>query len=180
MERQFDREKFKDAMHYVVAKAGSHPGFGAIKLYKVLWFSDAKSFLITGEPITGEEYIRRQYGPVPKHALLVRSELEHEGRIRVWEDRYYNRPITRFQSKLPADAHRLTAEERKTLDYWIKTIDEDHTAQSISDESHDYAWEIAKMGEVIPLYAFLATRWEDPTDEELERAKKRYAGRGLH
>lgn len=180
MEAEFDREKFKDAMHYVIAKAGSHPGFGAIKLYKVLWFSDAKTFLLTGEPITGEEYIRRQHGPVPKHSLQIRSELEDEGRIKVWEDRYYNRPITRFKAQRPALTGRLSADERKTLDYWTKHIDEDHTSSSISEESHDYAWEIAKMGEVIPLYAFLATRWEDPTDEELERANKRMSGRGLH
>src|SRR5262249_36624697 len=31
------------------------------------------------------------------------------------------------------------------------SIDKEHTATSISEESHDYAWDIAKMGEELPL-----------------------------
>ncbi len=179
MSAEFDREKFKDAMHYVIATAGDHPGFGAIKLYKVLWFSDAKTFQRLGAPITGEEYVRRQFGPVPKHGLQVRTELEQEGRIKIWEDRYFNRPITRFKSRCPSATSRMSRDEVLTLDYWAKHIDEDHSSSSISEESHDYAWEIAKMGEVIPMFAYLANRWEDPTDEQLAKARKRLAGRGL-
>jgi len=179
MNAEFNREKFKDAMHHVIAAAGDHPGFGAIKLYKVLWFSDAKTFQRSGAPITGEEYIRRQFGPVPKHGLEVRSELEREGRIKVWDDRYYDRTVTRFKSRQPAITNRLSHDEILTLDYWAKHIDEDHTSSSISDESHDYAWEIAKMGEVIPMTAYLANRWQDPTKDQLAKAKKRLAGRGL-
>lgn len=178
MSFEFDREKFKDAMHYVVSRAGDHPGFGAIKLYKVLWFADAKTFLTTGKPITGEEYIRQKWGPVPKHSLPIRTELEQEGRIKVWEDRYFNRPLTRFKSRRPALTNRLSRDELLTLNHWIKTVDEDHTAGSISDESHDYAWEIAKMGEPLPLYAFLASRLRDPTDEDFERARSRWGSRG--
>jgi hypothetical protein len=42
---QFDREKFKSLMHYVIAKAGDEDGFGAVKLYKILWFSDARAYM---------------------------------------------------------------------------------------------------------------------------------------
>jgi hypothetical protein len=178
MSFEFDREKFKDAMHYVIASAGDHPGFGAIKLYKVLWFADAKNYLVKGEPITGEEYVRRQFGPVPKHALQTRTELENEGRIRVWEDRFFDRPVTRFKAKRPASTSRLAPDELTTLNYWIKHIDEDHTSTSIGDESHDYAWEIASMGETIPLFAFLASRLRDPTEDELAKARRRMGNRG--
>lgn len=47
----FEREKFKRLFHYVVWKAGKKDGFGATKLYKVLWFSEARTYLLTGEPI---------------------------------------------------------------------------------------------------------------------------------
>jgi hypothetical protein len=175
---EFDREKFKDAMHYVIALAGDRPGFGAIKLYKVLWFSDARTFLLEGHPITGEEYIRQKYGPMPRHGLPVRTELEKEGRVRIWEDRYYNRPITRFKSQRLLANSRLSSEEMGTLRHWALEISGKHTAETISDESHDYAWEIAKMGETLPYHAFLAAeRLRDPTEEDFKRARKRWGDR---
>jgi hypothetical protein len=175
MGAEFDREKFKDAMHYVIAKAGGHRGFGATKLYKVLWFSDARTFMVTGEPITGAEYIREKYGPVPRLAMPMREEMAREGRVKIWMDNGQ----WRFKALLGPSMGRFSASERQTLDWWIKHIDEDHTAESISDESHDYAWEIAKMGEVLPYHAFLASRWRDPTDDELADAKRRLGSLGL-
>jgi len=176
---EFNREKFKDAMHYAIARAGGHAGFGAVKLYKVLWFSDSKTYLLRGKPITGEEYIRRQHGPVPKHSLDILSELQKEGRIKVWKDQLNDYGQWRFKSLRPAQTSRFDNEELHSLNHWIRCIDEEHTAGSISDESHDdYAWEIARMGEPLPYYAFLANRLRDPTQEDFERAKRRWGTRG--
>jgi len=176
---EFDREKFKDAMHYVIARAGGHAGFGAVKLYKALWFSDSKTYVLRGRPITGEQYIRQKHGPVPKHALEIMTELENEGRIKVRKAWFGDYGQWQFKSLLPASTARLDKEELQSLDHWIRCIDEEHTAQSISDESHDdYAWEIAKMNEPLPYYAFLANRLRDPTDEDFGRAKRRWGTRG--
>ena len=49
----FDREKFKQLVHYVIWKAGKRDWFGATKLNKVLWFADARAYVLTGRPITG-------------------------------------------------------------------------------------------------------------------------------
>ena len=73
----------------------------------------------------------------------------------------------------------FTAEELKTVDYWIEHIDKDHTAQSISAVSHDYAWDIAKMGEELPLFAILANRIREPDEQELERLQRRAKELGL-
>jgi hypothetical protein len=61
----------------------------------------------------------------------------------------------------------------------MRHIAEDHTAESISDESHDYAWEIAKMGEPLPYYSFLASRLRDPTEDELRKARGRTGSLGI-
>src|ERR1700693_6090469 len=140
---EFDRKKFKALLHYVVWRAGDKDGFGATKLYKVLWFSDARAFMLTKEPITGETYIREKYGPLPKHATGIISELERDSAIRVWNDRYYDKPIRRFKSLRNPDRLSINDEQRKIVDYWVH-IASDHTATSISEESHDLAWEIAK------------------------------------
>jgi len=166
----FDREKFKRLVHYVIAQAGGRPGFGATKLNKVLWFADARQYITTGQAITGADYIRQQFGPVPKLIMPIRDELVAEGKIRV--DPPASKYVGwRFRSlRSPGDVG-LTDKERQTVDYWIKHISEDHTADSISEESHDYAWEIAKMGEPLPYFAFLANRVREPNEEEIEWAK---------
>lgn len=164
-------------MHYVIAKAGDHDGFGAVKMYKVLWFSEGKAWLLKGEPITGAVYIRDKHGPVPKEGLAIRRELAKEGKIREWSEPYFNVEITRFKSLSPVDVSGIDPDDLKTIDWWIAHIDEEHTAESISEESHDFAWELAKMGEQLPYYAILAQRIRPATDDEkrsaLARAKKR-------
>lgn len=173
MQREQDVPKLKDAMHYVIARAGTRPGFGATKLYKVLWFAETRMFTLHGQPIYAAEFIREKHGPVPRLAMPLRDELEDEGRIKVWQDRFYDRKVWRFKSLIPAPTDRFSAEELATLDYWIRHIDEDHTATSISDVSHDYGWAIAAMGERLPVFACLAERLRDPTPAELERARRR-------
>lgn len=178
MNAEFDREKFKDAMHYVIALAGDHPGFGATKVYKALWFAEGQIFMLEGHGIYNAKFIREKHGPVPQMAMPVRKELTDEGRVRIWEDRYGNRRQWRFKSLRQPSTQRFKKSELDALKHWAAHIDQDHSAQSISDESHDYAWEIAKMGEELPIFACLASRWRDPTDDELESARKRLASRG--
>jgi len=176
---QFDRDKFKALLHYIVWKTGDVDGFGATKLYKILWFSDARAYMLFGEPITGETYVREKYGPMPRHAMTVIDELARDGAISVSQDEYFNKPIRRFHSERVPDKLSLSAQQRNIVDYWIKHIAHEHTATSISDESHDYAWEIAKLGEVIPYHAIFANRVRDPEGDELEWAARRARELGL-
>ena len=176
---QFDHDKFKAILHYVVWKAGDKDGFGATKLYKVLWFSDAQSFLLHGQPITGETYVREKYGPLPRHADAIIRELANEGALRFWNDTYYNKPIRHYRSLRTPDRISVTEEQRKIVDRWIIQIADEHTAASISEQSQDYAWEVAKLGEEIPYHAIFASRIRDPEGDELEWASRRAKELGL-
>jgi hypothetical protein len=172
----FDQDKFKRLVHYVIAQAGAHAGFGATKLYKVLWFAEARRWVLTGRSISDEIFIREEHGPVPKHGMQTRTALVREGKIRQqkmagaygeWQ----------FTSLKPPSLEGISLEERQTLDHWIRVVDKEHTAASISEKSHDYGWEIAKLGEPLPLHAVLAERRREPTVEELEWAKEAAARR---
>jgi hypothetical protein len=176
---QFDRGKFKALLHYVVWKAGKIQGFGATKLYKVLWFADARAYMLLNESITGEAYIREKYGPLPKHALSVIDELQVEGAIRVSSGLFFNKKIRHFESLRTPDKLSITDKQREIVDYWIRHISTEHTAESISEQSHDYAWEIARLGEEIPYRAIFANRIRDPKGEELEWASHRAKELGL-
>ena len=176
---QFDRDRFKSLLHYVVWKVGDRDGFGATKLYKVLWFSDARAYMLQGTPITGESYVREKYGPLPRHALSVIEELRTEGAIRRSSDDYFGKTIRRFHSLRAPDKLSLNEREREIVEYWVEHIADDHTADLISDQSHDYTWEIAALGEEIPYHAIFATRIRDPKGEELEWASRRAKELGL-
>lgn len=172
---QYDLEKLKRLIHYVAWKAGKNDWFGATKLYKVLWFADARQFVLTKKPITGAVYVREKHGPIPKHAMQARAALVSEGALQIAKEG----KLTRFVANTKPDISIFSPEEIAAVDYWIKHIDEDHTAESISEVTHDYAWEIARMGEEIPLYAVLATRIREPNEQELGRLRQRAKHLGL-
>jgi len=170
---KFDKEKFKALIHYVIWKASARPNFGATKLYKIAWFSDARTFMLTGHSITGAEYVRQEHGPIPRLGKVIRDELERDKAISQWKDREYNYQSWKFKALKRPDLNALNSEEIKTIDWWTNHIADEHTATSISEESHDYGWEIASLGEKLPFTAFLAHRVREPNDSELAWAKQR-------
>lgn len=172
---QFDREKFKLLVRYIAWKAGRRDWFGATKLNKVLWFADARLFVLRGKPITGASYIREEHGPVPRQYMPIRRELESEGYIRVFKEG----SLIRVTTDVRPDMSKFTKEEMQTIDYWIDYIDKEHTAKSISDKSHDYAWDIARENEELPLYAILANRIGEPNEQELEKLRSMAKAHGL-
>jgi uncharacterized phage-associated protein len=172
---QFDREKFKTLVVYIAWKAGRRDWFGATKLKKVLWFAEARAFVLHGQPIVGATYIRQKHGPVPRQFMPIRVELERERQVKVFKEG----KLTRITADAKPDMSRFTAAEMQIIDHWIEHIDKEHTAKSISEQSHDHGWEIAAMDEEIPLYAVLAERIREPTDQDLERLKEKARSHGL-
>lgn len=169
--QQFDKEKFKTLVLYVIWRTADVRDFGSTKLNKALWFSDARAFEAFGKAVTGETYIREKFGPVPQHILPVLDELQSEGLIQAWREPYFEFEIARYRAHQPPDMSAFSADELGIIDWWIKHIAEEHTAASISEASHDYAWKIAKFGERLPYQAFLARRIRQPHDDEIEWAK---------
>jgi hypothetical protein len=168
----FDKERFKRLFHYVVWKAGKRDGFGATRLYKVLWFSEARTYVLTGKPLAGASYIREKYGPVPREAVPISKELVREGAIKAWKDNYGDHDTWYFAALRLPDTSRFSETERRTVVDCINCIDDEHTAKSISDKTYEHAWEIAKVGEDLPFYAILVEWLREPTDEELQLAKE--------
>lgn len=174
----FDRDKFRSLVLYVIWRTGDTPGFGATKLNKVLWFAEARTFEAHGRPIAGETFIREKFGPVPQHIKPVLNELIESGAVQMWVEPYYEFEIHRYRAHEPPDHSVFSPEELSFIDWWIKHIAEEHTASSISEKSHDYGWQVAGMGEELPLHAFLARRLRQPTEDDLEwvRNAKRSPG----
>jgi hypothetical protein len=111
---EFDKQKFKHLVHYIIWKVGKDDWFGATKLNKVLWFVDARAYVLTGKPITGETYTRGEFGPVPQHIMSIRRELEREAAIKVTQEG----ELTRLTPTRPAEPNWFSEGELKSIDWW--------------------------------------------------------------
>lgn len=148
--------KFKRLVHYACALCDDTSKLGATKLNKVLWYSDTFAYRLTGKSISGETYLKRQYGPVPARILRALRELEGEGILHVRESAYFGKPKREYVVLKPANPSVFSEEEREIVRQVVDIVCNEHTAASISDLSHDEIWDAAEIGEEIPLYTVLA------------------------
>jgi hypothetical protein len=167
----FDKEKFKNLVLYVCSKCEPKE-LGSTKLNKVLWYSDMFSYLYHEEPVTGETYVKRQFGPVSKHVLPIINELEQEGKLVTREDDYFGYGKKEYIALKKPNLDLFTGPEISLVDDLIEFICKEHTAKAISAASHDRIWELAEIGEEIPYHAFLASKLGEIDEEDIEWAMK--------
>lgn len=178
-----DKAKLKALVHYVVENAPNPKRLGKTKLNKILFYSDMEAYLEFGRPISGEEYVKFQFGPVSKHIEEIVTELEREDAIavaRIPDHSHHLDPYAaRYQyfALRSANIAAFSAPEIKIVDAKIKAICS-KTATAVSRQSHDLVWESAEMGELIPYYTVFAGLLRKPRPDAVEWARERIAERG--
>ena len=75
-------EKLRGLILHICIRSEDDEAFGAVKLNKLLFFSDFLAFVRLGKAITGQEYQKLDHGPAPRRMLLVIREMERSGVIR--------------------------------------------------------------------------------------------------
>ena len=169
-------EKFTALVHYIIQECTDRPSeLGAVRLNKVLWFSDVIAYKLHGRGITGESYVKRQYGPVPKHILQTLEELEREDKILVLEPEY-RFDTRKFIARTAPASQTLSDEERAIAGAVLDDV-LGRTANAVSEMSHDAIWQAAEEGEEIPLFATLAGHDGEITEEVIEWAARSCAQR---
>lgn len=147
-------EKLKAVAHFIISECRNAPEqLGATRLNKVIWFADVISFQTEGLSITGEAYVKRQYGPVPRHILQALRSLENDGSISIREPEV-EYEVRRFYLLRSPASQALSEGERRILQDVLNAI-LGITANKISEMTHDQIWEAASAGEEIPLEATL-------------------------
>ena len=168
----FDREKFKDAVHFVIHHVGDNGGrnsLGTTKLHKALYYSDILRFLDTGQPLTGEDYLRQRFGPTARHLAWAIQELEKERRISVSRVNYFGFAKSEYAADAAFRSNRLASDEIALITHVIEFVCQ-HTAHEISEFSHDEVWSSVAMGERIPYYAAFAMLPAELTEDDIEDA----------
>jgi len=161
-----NRNKFKSLVHYVCAKCDDPSLLGATRLNKILWYAETFAFLNFGESMTGAKFVKRQFGPAPTAIVPVLEELVGEKLLLVREVSFYGFPKKEYISlKTPTLGSSFTPEQISIVDGVIDAVCNDHTAKSIVSLSHDAIWEMAAIGEELPLYTALAEQGEITEDD---------------
>lgn len=140
---------------------------GKTKLFKLLYFTDATHVRTVGQSITGVEYLKYPYGPVPMQGAFALKELQKHRLIR------YNRiqlPNKQFRWDITAlqmpDMTTFTEQEMHTIHQVIKQYGED-TASVLSWRSHqESAWLFAE--EWMPLHLAPEKRLVEPNAKNAE------------
>jgi uncharacterized phage-associated protein len=145
----YNSEKFKELLNYIISKVGSQSNVGKTVLYKLLYFADFDYYETYQEFLSGEEYRKIDYGPAPCHFSTIIEELEDENKIRyipsprgsLIPEKYIS--ITDFIPNL------LTTKEIKIIDEVIKKYG-GFKATKISELSHqDIPWKATEDSQII-------------------------------
>lgn len=166
---QFDRAKFKDAVHYICSKCPVDE-LGKVKLHKILYFADMMHFIQTGVPLTGVQYQKQRYGPMARHLGWAIDELIKENRLRVEKRDYFGFEKVDYHALGVVDSERLNGHARRVLDEVIEFV-RSRSAKTISELSHSAAWDAVGMGDTIPYYsAYGLYQATEVTDEDVDAA----------
>ena len=160
-----DMQKFKSLVHYVCAQSPSRAKLGATKLNKILWYAERDAYVRLGEPISGAKFVKRQYGPVPAAIVPILKELEAENAIVIREVEVFGKFKREFISMNRPNISGFKPEEISIINSAIYAICHFHTAESISERSHDEVWHLAAIGEELPLYTVFSVPGEVDEDD---------------
>jgi len=160
-EPEFSPDKFRALMLYAAhrARESGDRWFGAVKLNKILYYSDFLCYQRHGRPITGAHYQKLEEGPAPKELLREREHLIAQGLAQVTPVQVFNYVQHRLVPTAPsiaADEH-FDEHEIAVIDEVIREL-EPLTAAEVSEMSHrEMGWRGALLKEEIPYEtAFLA------------------------
>lgn len=144
-----------------------HPkvqNLGQTKLYKLIFFCDVTHLREHGESITGSEYIKYQYGPVPSRAEKALKHLKKENALEVTRkilDTTGDFEIMEIKANRIPDKSLFTKEEIATVNLIAEKLGK-ASASQLSDLSHkEPAWIEADMHKKLDPQLMFYGREED-------------------
>lgn len=145
----FDKEKFKQALHFIVYRAGAIDNVGKTVLYKMMYFSDFDFYELHNVSITGETYVKLPLGPGPKHFDQTIKELEKVGAIRELESFYHKLTQKKIVSLREPKLDKLNGEEIKIIERVVARLANMNASQASAYSHEDIPWKATEEGEEI-------------------------------
>ncbi len=138
--------KFKNVLLYILERCAGKPNVGETVLYKLLYFSDFNYYELYEEHLTGANYRKLPFGPVPQKLDTIIGQMIEKGQLQRVKTEYHGYPQTRYLPLEKADLTELRASEKEIIDRVIEQMS-DWSAAAISNYSHkDLPWEVTEEG----------------------------------
>lgn len=158
---EIGRKRLGELVRYVCARCRRLPALSMTRLNTALWYVDATSFRLWGYTISGEaSYVKWQHGPAPKKIMPVLERLERSGHLAArWATHYGYRKREFLSLESPDAPHfkkMFSERERSVIDGIVDNVTRGHAATWDDDVSHEAIWNVAELGEDIPVFAVLA------------------------
>jgi len=165
-------QKFKELLLYISEKCAHDRRFGAVKLNKILFFSDFIAYAQLGNPISGFEYQKLQNGPAPRNLVQIRKQMENDRELALQEVPLKSGKIQKRTVNLRRPNLNLFSAEEIALVDRVVTVLSDKYAEEVSDLSHrEVGWKVVAMNETIPYEtAFISD--EPLTPIEIQRGRE--------
>lgn len=142
-------EKFRNILLYILERCAGKPNIGETVLYKLLYFSDFNYYELYEEQLTGAEYRKLHYGPVPQKLDIIINQMIRDKQIERFISDYHGYPQTRYIPLVKVNLLKLKASEKEVIDR-VLDLYSDWNAIKLSDYSHnDVPWKATEEGEVI-------------------------------
>jgi len=142
-------KKFKNILLYVLERCGGKPNVGETVLYKLLYFSDFNFYETYEEHLSGAQYRKLPFGPVPQNLDNILHKMVEKGQLQQIKTEYHGYPQTRYLPLDKADLTKMTAAEKDVVDRVIDRFS-DWSASAISEYSHkDLPWQATNDGDII-------------------------------
>jgi len=164
-------EKLRELILHICIRSEDDEAFGAVKLNKLLFFSDFLAYLRLRKAITGQDYQKLEHGPAPRRMLPVLEQMEQRGAIKQRANDFYGMEQMRTIALEKPDLSKFTAEEIALVDTVLAHF-RGKTAKQVSDESYQFlGCEVAERGEIIPYPVALVAKRE-VTEQDRKIAKE--------
>lgn len=142
-------DKFKNVLLYILEKCAGKPNVGETVLYKLLYFSDFNYYELYENHLTGANYRKLPFGPVPQKLDSILQQMIANNQLKRVKTEYHGYPQTRYLPLEKSNLTELRASEKEVIDRVIEQFS-DWSARAISDFSHkDLPWLASKEGEDI-------------------------------
>ncbi len=146
----FNSTKFGQVLHYLINQIGSRATVGRTVLNKVLFYCDSRYYEKTEEFLTGEHYIKLEYGPVAEHFGTTIKELIKQGKITETMIRENGKIVHyRYNSLQEPELKHLNAEELDMINRVMRELGEMNKDQVTNYSHNDIAFKATKERELI-------------------------------
>jgi uncharacterized phage-associated protein len=151
----FSEKKLKNAILFFAGHAGVSD-LGVTKLYKLVYFADARMLREADRSITGSKYIKYPHGPVPSRGERILKRMRKAGSIDMPQRDFHGYTMTAVVSSSACDPSLFDADELKVLE----SVANDYGMSTAADLSHrahlepswEYASDLQELDPTLMLY----------------------------